>query len=80
VKDLNRKIQEHWNDDLDQTLRKLWALNNDDDEDTENMLLVPLVSPAKLEEIAQKLESVSTITPGLNVITIVSISDVLPQK
>ncbi|KAI9288633.1 microtubule associated protein-domain-containing protein [Umbelopsis sp. AD052] len=66
VKDLNRKIQEHWNtlgvtakDDLDQTLRKLWALNNDDDEDTENMLLIPLVSPAKLEEIAQKLESLT---------------------
>lgn len=72
MKDLNRKIQEHWNtlgitakDDLDQTLRKLWALNNDDDDETENMLLVPLVSPTKLEEIAQKLESVSTIDPGL---------------
>ncbi|KAH8548846.1 microtubule associated protein-domain-containing protein [Umbelopsis sp. PMI_123] len=66
VKDLNRKIEEHWNtlgvtakDDLDHTLRKLCTLSNDEDEDAENTLLITLVSPIKLDAITQKLEALT---------------------
>jgi hypothetical protein len=61
--DLNRQVQEHWNtlgitakDELDVMLRELWSCTEDDDE--QDTLLMALVSPAKLDEISQKLETV----------------------
>ncbi|GAB5586762.1 Microtubule bundling protein [Umbelopsis nana] len=62
VIELNRQVQEHWNtlgitakDELDVMLRELWACNDDDEE--QETLLMTLMSPTKLDEINQKLET-----------------------